>query len=99
MLITDLPHQEQLIAITLNTPWMMQALTCVRELNLPSWCIGAGAVRNMVWDALYQLEQPSKLADIDVAYFDPWCLSPERDSQLQAQLTKKLPEVPWEVTN
>ena len=77
----------------------MSALTAVRELNLDSWCIGAGAIRNLVWDALHEYAQPSVLSDVDVAYFDASNLSSERDAELQLHLKDKLPHVPWEVTN
>lgn len=91
-------HQ-QLALFALDTPWFMQALVAVRDLGLPSWCIGAGAVRNMVWDRLHGRTTPSSLADIDVAHFDPHDLSAQRDAELQARLIRRLPQVPWEVTN
>ena len=77
----------------------MPALQAVRHLGLGSWCIGAGAVRNLVWDALHGFAVPSVLADIDVAYFDACSLSPERDAELQGTLVGALPAMPWEVTN
>ena len=93
------PLHQQLAVMALDTPWFMQALVAVRELGLPSWCIGAGAVRNLVWDRLHGKTTPSSLADIDVAHFDPHDLSTEADMNLQARLIRRLPEVPWEVTN
>lgn len=89
----------QLVLFALDTPWFMQALVAVRELGLPAWCIGAGAVRNLVWDRLQGHTTPSSLADIDVAHFDADDLSPRRDAALQARLIRRLPELPWEVTN
>ena len=77
----------------------MQALTHVRALRLRTWCVGAGAVRNMVWDALHGHAVPSRLADVDVAWFDADDLSPERDAALQRQLHALAPDTPWEVTN
>lgn len=32
---------------------LMTALRSVRALGLGSWCIGAGAIRNLVWDTLH----------------------------------------------
>lgn len=90
---------DRLIRIARGAPWFMEALLAVNELGLSSWCIGAGAVRNLVWDALHQFECPSALSDIDVAYFDQTDLRTERDAELQARLTSTLPGVPWEVTN
>jgi hypothetical protein len=92
-------HQTQIVSIVHATPWLMRALQAVRDLMLPVWCIGAGALRNATWDALQGYTQPSALADIDVAYFDPLDLSRERDVQLQNRLERAHPDLPWEVTN
>lgn len=78
---------------------MMPALRAVRSLGLQSWCVGAGAVRNLVWDALAGKAARSALSDVDVAYFDPADISTERDHALQDQLKIAMPDVPWEVTN
>ena len=93
------PLRHRLCLLALETPWFLQALVAVRDLGLPDWCIGAGAVRNLVWDHLHGLRTPSSLADIDVAHFDPRDLSRTRDMELQARLIRRLPQVPWEVTN
>ena len=45
--------QARLVAIARQSDWCMQALLAVRSLRLASWCIGASAVRNLVWDALH----------------------------------------------
>jgi hypothetical protein len=90
---------ERLIALARATPWFMQALAQVRACRLRAWCVGAGAVRNMVWDALHGHAVPSALADIDVAFFDADDPSPERDAALQRQLQAAAPGTPWEVTN
>ena len=91
--------EQRLIAITSQSEWFMSLLWSVRELGLQSWCIGAGAVRNLVWDALHERTEPSALADVDVAYFDASVQSPEHNQQLQAELSERRPDVPWEVTN
>ena len=77
----------------------MQALVQVRALRLRAWCVGAGAVRNLVWDALHAHATPSALPDIDVAHFDAGDLAPGRDAELQARLRAAAPDTPWEVTN
>jgi hypothetical protein len=60
-------------------------ISAVQESELRSWCIGGGAVRNLVWDALHKHATPSRLSDIDVAYFDEPDPSPERYAQIQRQ--------------
>lgn len=90
---------DRLIAIARASPWFMPALRAVRELGLASWCIGAGAVRNLVWDALHERSTPSALSDIDVAYFDASVVSPQPDAELERRLETLLPTALWEVTN
>ena len=90
---------DRLVALARATPWFMQALAQVRALRLRAWCIGAGAVRNLAWDALHGHAAPSALADLDVAHFDADDLSPGRDAALQRQLQATAPGTPWEVTN
>lgn len=77
----------------------MSALAAVREIGLQSWCIGAGAVRNLVWDSLHGFSTPSALSDVDVVHFDALNLSDEYDTAIQTRLTHALPDVPWEVSN
>ena len=89
----------RLVALAAATPWFMRALEQVRSLGLAQWCIGAGAVRNLVWDALHGHARPSVLPDVDVAWFDAGDTSPDRDARLQQRLQAMAPATPWEVTN
>ena len=89
----------QLLEIARANSWFMDALATVRQLELAEWCIGAGAIRNLVWDTLHGKSLPSKLSDVDVAYFDLDDISQQHDQELQGRLLELLPSVPWEVTN
>ncbi|HSD38262.1 MAG TPA: nucleotidyltransferase family protein [Rhodocyclaceae bacterium] len=88
---------QRLINIARQSAWFMSALVAVRELGLPSWCIGAGAVRNLVWDALHE-SAPSSLADVDVAYFDETATQ-AHEEELETRLTVMRPHTPWDVKN
>lgn len=90
---------ESLTALVANNALFMARLRAVRSLGLGSWCIGAGAVRNLVWDALHRRATPSELTDVDVAWFDDSPLPQATDAALQARLEVLLPGTPWEVTN
>ena len=92
-------HQSELIAIVDASSWFMNALRAVASLKLKAWCIGAGAVRNIVWDHVHGHPQPSSLPDVDVAYFDEYDLSPGAEKSLQSALEEAVPKLPWEVTN
>ncbi|MAU02149.1 MAG: hypothetical protein CL608_33850 [Anaerolineaceae bacterium] len=77
----------------------MTILRTVRRCDPPDWLVGAGLIRNLVWDHLHGYSQPTPPRDIDVAFFDPADLSPERDAAVTAELTAVLPDVAWEATN
>ncbi|MBK8903276.1 MAG: nucleotidyltransferase family protein [Anaerolineaceae bacterium] len=77
----------------------MTILRTVRRCHPPDWLVGAGVLRNLVWDHLHGFTQPHLPRDIDVAFFDPTDLSPERDVKVTAQLAAILPTVEWEATN
>lgn len=89
----------RLAALVRASPWFMDALRAGRELGLASWCIGAGALRNLVWDALHGRRGQPELADVDFAYFCERDLTPARDVALQQHLQAFCPGLPWEVTN
>lgn len=99
MSASETMHQQRLVEIASESPWLMNALATVRRLALPEWCIGAGAIRNLVWDSLHGKSSASQLSDVDVAYFDATDISPQRDEELQSKLQALDPSVPWEVTN
>ena len=92
-------NEERLRLMARSSKWFMPALRAARELGLASWCLGAGAVRNLVWDALHGYPTPTRLADLDLAYFDASDLDPQRELELQHRLCIAMPEMPWEVTN
>ena len=92
-------YQQELDRILRGTNWLMDALCIVRELDLPQWCIGAGVIRNAVWDHLHGYSMPTPIRDVDVAYFNRSNLSVQRDYEIQQQLVEASPKLPWEVTN
>jgi hypothetical protein len=90
---------DRLEAIVRSTDWLMRALVAAREVAAPDWLIGAGAVRTAVWDRLHGYEKPTGPADVDLAFFDPRDLSPERDTAVEEQLRSALPDVEWDAKN
>ncbi|WP_307654358.1 nucleotidyltransferase family protein [Variovorax paradoxus] len=78
---------------------LMAALRVVRSLGLRSWCIGAGAIRSLVWDTLHEFDQRSTVEeDMDVVYFDAGA-GPGQDADLENRLHSAMPSFRWEVTN
>jgi hypothetical protein len=77
----------------------MRALEAAREVGAPDWLIGAGAVRNAVWDRLHGFTEPTPPGDVDLAFFDPADLSAARNEEVESALRERAPELPWEAIN
>ncbi|WP_420628290.1 nucleotidyltransferase family protein [Candidatus Leptofilum sp.] len=92
-------YEIQLKQLILESEKMMAILRAVRHCNPPDWLVGAGVIRNLVWDYLHGYGEPTPPRDIDVAFFDATDLRPERDAEVTAELTAVLPTVEWEATN
>ena len=92
-------YRHELTQLVRSTPWFMTVLETARACNPPDWLVGAGVIRNLVWDHLHQYQTPTPLADVDVIFFDPHDVRPERDQIVQQQLARRLQHVNWEATN
>ncbi|NBI52158.1 nucleotidyltransferase family protein [Photobacterium alginatilyticum] len=77
----------------------MACLQAARTLNLPDWYLGAGFLRNAIWDHLHAKKSMTPLNDVDVVYFDAGDTSLETEREIEARLRKLLPDVEWEVRN
>ncbi|WP_182375325.1 nucleotidyltransferase family protein [Pseudomonas putida] len=71
----------------------------VRSLNLPDCWIGAGFVRNAVWDYLHGRDSSPVSTDVDVIWFDGECCTQKKDDALKALLRSADPSVLWSVKN
>jgi len=88
----------QLLAILRAHPWFMAAMDTVSDLGMCQWCIGAGVIRNIVFDYL-DGGSTTPIRDVDVAYFDLSDLLEYKDREYEKILKGHMPNVPWEVTN
>ncbi|MFO0704405.1 MAG: nucleotidyltransferase family protein [Candidatus Andersenbacteria bacterium] len=94
-----LSTEQDILDLISADPWMMEVLRVVEKLNLPNCWIGAGFVRNTVWDALFDTPVRTPLDDVDVVFFDSKDQSGERETKLEHELAAKMPEIKWSVTN
>lgn len=92
-------HQEIVQRILADDPLRMAALRAVQALQLPDGWIGAGFVRDAVWDHLHGYGQCSIAGDVDVVWFDAAQRDPEQDYALEAQLNRQQPIFNWSVKN
>lgn len=78
--------------------WMMGVLRAAERLDLPDWWIGAGFLRNKVWDAISG--KPSQRSrDVDLVYFNPADVAPETDWAHDDRMMKDYPFAEWEIRN
>lgn len=92
-------YRERLITIIRSNNPFMRILDAVRDCDPPDWLVGAGVLRNLVWDHLHGYRVPTPHRDVDVAFFDPADLSSDHDRQVETQLGRRLPGVPWQARN
>ncbi|MEL6256298.1 MAG: nucleotidyltransferase family protein [Bacteroidota bacterium] len=90
---------EKLTEIIRADVWMMERLEALLEFRIEDAWIGAGFIRNRVWDVLHGFYPDKQLNDIDVIYFDSIELTPERDLEMEALLRTKYPKDNWSVKN
>jgi hypothetical protein len=89
---------QDLVALVSASAELVTALKMVRSLGLRSWCIGAGAIRSLVWDKLHGFTSRPALDDVDVVYFDA-TRSATGEAELEIKLRTAMPTLRWEVTN
>jgi uncharacterized protein len=81
-------------------PYIVKALSAVEALGIDDCWIGAGLIRNTVWNKLHGFAtDPIVGTDVDVVYCDAGDASLARDIAIEAQLFATLPGVLWSVHN
>lgn len=94
---------ERVIEIVAREPLRLACLRAVRDLGLPDAWVGAGFVRNAVWDALTGRAHDPRAHDIDVVFFDAALAGEARaieaEQTLERTLAAELPGLCWSVTN
>ncbi|ACB94073.1 protein of unknown function DUF925 [Beijerinckia indica subsp. indica ATCC 9039] len=90
---------KELTALLSCDPVRMAVLRTVRSLDLPDSWVGAGFVRDAVWDHLHGYANRTIEGDVDVVWFDDGALSPELDRELERRLSLVDPAFKWSVKN
>lgn len=82
--------------------WRSDVLNVAERLDLPNWWIGAGFLRNLIWDAI-EGNAPREERDVDLVYFDKDAIDPDEHWAIDWAITDKLkseaPFAEWEVRN
>jgi uncharacterized protein len=91
--------EKDIINLVKSDKWMMDVLSEAEKLNLPEWMIGAGFLRNKVWDHLHGIKREiADTNDIDLVYLDPVKVDPSKDAKLSSEMSGKL-GLDWEIIN
>ena len=89
----------RVIEVLRADPLRWQLLGMVRDLDLPNGWIGAGFVRNAVWDHLHGRAASRPAGDVDVLWYDPYCTDASEDRRLEAALRAVASDMLWSVKN
>ena len=78
--------------------WRMDVLKAAAELDLPDWWIGAGFLRNAIWDAMEGKDSPPT-RDVDLVYFDANNTERETDWAYDEKMREEYLFAEWEIRN
>ena len=90
-------NEQDILNLIRNNDWMMKVLGAAKKLDLPDWMIGAGFVRNPVWNHLHGHAREHG-TDIDLIYFDSDDPNEKTEKRYEAQLRADFP-ADWSVKN
>lgn len=97
--------EDDILALIRQDDWMMEVLRTAAKLDLPDWMVGAGFVRNKVWNHLCGIDAGHS-TDVDLVYFDQDDVdevtaedeATETERRHQLRLSKML-AADWEAVN
>jgi hypothetical protein len=92
-------HTATLRIVLQADPIRWHVLGLVQSLALPDCWIGAGFVRNAVWDHLHGRRPTPPSGDVDVLWFDAARRDPSRDRDLEVAIRSLDPTLNWSVKN
>lgn len=92
-------YQQALQRLLLDDAVRMKALYAVQTLRLNDGWIGAGFVRDAVWDHLHGYGQRPVGGDVDVVWFDAVRCAADGDRLLEVALNQVSPAFDWSVKN
>jgi hypothetical protein len=91
--IADSPVEEQIAALEAavrTNPNVVAIMSWARDLDLPSWYLGAGAIAQTVWNGLHGFDPTHGIEDYDLVFFDPQDLSSDGERRIEAAAQRDL---------
>jgi hypothetical protein len=97
--MTEEAQRNRLLSLIAADEDAMAVLALARSLDLPDWAIGAGFLRNRLWDALTGERTCSAADDIDLLYFDASDPEGRGEAAIEARLAAQRPDLIWQARN
>jgi len=97
-MINTITSEKEVAILVHDDEWMMDVLRAAENLNLPDWWIGAGFLRNKVWNYL-EGRNVKATQDVDLVYFNASNTEAETDWSYDEKMKKDFPCADWEVRN
>lgn len=91
-------NEDDISRLLQKDTWRMNVLRAAAVLDLPDWWIGAGFLRNAIWNAIEGKQSPPT-RDVDLVYFNTNNVRPETDWAYDEKMKADYPFAEWEVRN
>jgi hypothetical protein len=92
-------HADTLVALLSADPARWRILGLVQALGRPDAWVGAGVLRDAVWDHLHDRPPVPPRGDVDVVWFQRAAADAAEDRRLEARLRAQAPDIAWSVKN
>lgn len=98
MEVMKITKEADITEIIESDTWMMDTLRAAESLELNDWWIGAGFLRNKIWNSISNKDS-TPTRDVDLVYFNDQDTKPETDWQYDEYMKTNYPFAEWEVRN
>ena len=98
-MLSPMSAESRIASILRADPFRWHLLDAVRALGLPDSWIGAGFVRNAVWDHLHGRPPSPLTGDVDVIWYDLDRTDSAEDRRHEAALRAAEPSIVWSIKN
>jgi hypothetical protein len=85
-------NEEDILRLVKADSWMMEVMFQAEGVGLRDWVIGAGFLRNKIWNHLHGYNEEviqNAETDIDLVYYDPEGNDQESDESLSLKIKKE----------
>lgn len=95
---TEIEYKNTLKELVMSSIPLMEILMTVRSI-IPDAYIGAGVIRNYIWNCFHNFDTDFSVMDIDIVYYDLYEDYKTKEAQYLQSLLNKYPNYKWDITN